>query len=311
MRTLFQALYNFTKMTFSTVILVTFITAHANAQKPIVLSPDYKHDKYETLPNESVKYFRAFTSSMDSLDLDNPSAIHGAMGTPEWVAYEIKAFNGDCIPTKKRPRWQSEQQLVEAGIAPKDNSYVYPKAFRKNNPDWFVRGHLQMKLIAERLGKDAAANTHTFLNAVPQRSKFNSGIWLDLEYITSAWADTFGSIWVITGPIYLDQYAYAFIGQDDEFPVAIPDALFKIVIKETDDAIDTLAFIYPQISAGYYSKHFDHERYLTNINEVEQLTGLSFLNALSPEKQKQIKKIQAEALWPYEKSKIIRACKRK
>lgn len=294
----------------TTLLLGALFSSFVSAQKPIVLDDSYQHDKFGTLPHETVKQFRAFTASMDSLDIDNPSAIHNAMGTPEWVAYEIKQYGGECIPTKKRPKWASETQFVEQGIAPKDNSYVYSKGFRKDNPDWFVRGHLQMKLIAERMGADAAANTHTFLNAVPQRSKFNGGIWLDLEYITTAWADKFGSVWVVTGPIYLDQFAYAFVGQDDEFPVAIPDALFKIVIKENGESIDTLAFIYPQISAGYYQKHFDHSRYLTSIKEVEQLTGLSFLNSLETKQAKKIKSLRADDLWPYQKSDIIRACKK-
>lgn len=38
-----------------------------------------------------------------------------------------------------------------------------------------------MKYHAERISPEAARNTHTMLNAVPQRAEFNSGIWQDLE----------------------------------------------------------------------------------------------------------------------------------
>lgn len=67
-----------------------------------------------------------------------------------------------------------------SGIMPDDNSYKTTKAFRDARPDWFARGHLAAKLLAERLGADAAWNTHAFHNAVPQMQLFNAGIWLDM-----------------------------------------------------------------------------------------------------------------------------------
>lgn len=288
-----------------------FLSFSVLAEKPIVLEPSYDHDKFKTLPRDYVKQFRAFTSSMDTEDDDNSYGGGSALGTPEWVAYEIKRYAEECIPTQSRPEWKSEKSLVEMGIAPTDDSYKYSRPFRNAHKDWFVRGHLQMKLIAERMGHDAAANTHTFLNAVPQRSKFNGGIWLNLEYITTAWAQTHGSIWVVTGPVYVDDLATSFIGDTDEFPVAVPDALFKIVIKETNDSNkpDVLAFLYPQIGAGYYSKDYDHSRFLTSVDEIEELTGNDFLTLLSASQQRGIEKTAASAIWSYQESDIIRACR--
>ena len=297
---------------FNTIAGLYLLSTSSFAQKPIVLDPSYQHDKFVTLPRDEVKYFRAFTSSMDSKDNDDDFEDGEAKGAPEWVAYEIKKYNDSCIPTAKRPTWKAEKKYVDAGIAPKDNAYVYNKAFRKAHPDWYVRGHLQMKLIAERMGADAAANTHTFLNAVPQRSKFNSGIWLDLEYITSAWAQRYDSIWVVTGPIYLDGLASGYLGEEDEFKVSIPDALYKIVIKENERTgiPDVLSFIYPQVNAGYYIKHYDHSRYLTTVDEVELLTGLDFLTDLPDNVEQKVEKSLAKNIWPYDEKGIIRACKR-
>lgn len=282
------------------------------AAKEIVLDPTYAHDKYVTMPRDVVKEFRAYTSSMDSLDDDDNYGDPEANGTPEWVAYQIKAYSGECIPTKSRPKWSSEKKFVTAGISPEDSSYGYSRAFRNSHKDWFVRGHLQMKLIAERMGNDAASNTHTFLNAVPQRSKFNSGIWLDLEMATSAWADIYGSVWVVTGPIYADNFAYGFIGEEDEFKVAIPEALFKIVIREsnTPDKLDVLAFVYPQIGAGYYNKEFDHTKFLTSVDEVELMTGLDFLTSVSDELESKLESKTASEIWGYDVDKIVRACRK-
>jgi endonuclease G len=126
-------------------------------------------------------------------------------------------------------------------------------AWRSAHPNWFVRGHLAMKLHAERLGHDAAHNTHTMLNAVPQQGDFNGGIWLDLENLTAAWANHFGAVWIIAGPVIIDNEPIAWLGDPDEFQIAIADALFKIVIRESDTPgqPDVLAFLYPQIGPGY------------------------------------------------------------
>lgn len=227
------------------------------------------------------------------------------------VAYEIQAINQTCVESGKRPRWKAEKKYVESGIAPEDDSYVYPRAYRSANPDWYVRGHLQMKFIAERISNEAAAETHTFLNAVPQRGKFNSGIWLDMEYITTAWAQEYGKVWVVTGPVYIDGEPSGYIGEDGEFKVAIPDALYKIVIKEGSEEgkPDVLAFIYPQVSAGYYSKNFDHSRYLTSVDEVEQMTGLDFLTALDDKVEKKIEKQTSKAIWQYDEGNIQQPCR--
>lgn len=176
------------------LISLSFISLTSVAAEPIVLAPSYQHDRWVTKPRDVIKEFRAFTASMDSLDNDDNYGEGEAFGTPEWVAYQIKSYSKSCIPTKQRPEWRSAEEYVEEKIAPSDASYRYNRAFRKSYKDWYERGLLQMKFIAERMGHDAAANTHTFLNAVPQRATFNKGIWLDLEYITSAWADKYGSV---------------------------------------------------------------------------------------------------------------------
>jgi len=294
------------------LVLLSFSISIVAKQKPIILDPSYQHDKWNTLPKDQIKYFRAFTSSLDSKDDDNKDGQSEARGTPEWVSYEIRKFDGECIPTSKRPKWEAEKKYVTNGTAPKDNSYKYSKEWRKLHPDFYVRGHLQMKMIAARLGENAEANTHTFLNAVPQRSKFNGGIWLDLEYITAAWAQRYGKIWVMTGPIYIDNDPSGYIGEENEFKVAIPDALFKIIVKETENSNspDVLAFIYPQIAAGYNTKNYQHERYLTSVDEIEQLTGLNFFTDLSETSQALLESELNEEIWNSKKSDFLRACKK-
>jgi endonuclease G, mitochondrial len=94
-------------------------------------------------------------------------------------------------------------------------------------------------------------------------------------------------------------------------PVAIPDALFKIVVKEsgTKNKPDVLAFIYPQVGPGYYrGKPYDHTRYLTTVDEIEKLTGIDFLTAIPDEKEQSIESKEVRTLWPVQKEDYINAC---
>ena len=301
------------KMFFLCSLMLMAFWSPALSEKPIILDPTYQHDRFDTQPKDIVRQFRAFTVSYDSKDDDDDFGDGEAFGIPEWVAYEIKKYDGDCIPTDGRPSWFAEEGLEDSGIAPKDASYVYSRKWRSKHPDWYVRGHLCMKLIAERMGNDAGHNTHTFLNAVPQRDGFNGGIWLDLEYLTAAWAQKYGSVWVITGPIVVDEMPSGYIGETEknEMQVAIPDALFKIVVKDSDiEGIpDVLAFIYPQVGPGYTLKPYRHERYLTSVDEIEELTRLDFLTSLPNAIEKSVEKKVACGLWPVEDEFFIKACR--
>lgn len=303
------------RITLLALLCLAHAISWADGYKPNILDPSYDHDKWQTAPTDIVQRFRAFTVSFDSDDDNDGDGTGDAWGVPEWVAYEIKKFNGDCIPTAARPSpWLTDTNLASRLLAPTDASYAYSEAYRKGHAD-YDRGHLCMKLIAERLGKDAAYNTHTVLNAVPQWATFNQGIWLDLELLTAAWAQRYGRVWVVTGPIFAEKSPTGFIGETNrhEVRVGVPDALFKIVIKEGGGSTpDVLAFIYPQVGPGYSGKNpdkkYDHTRFLTSVAEIEEFTGLRFLTRLSPAIQKKIKQRPATALWPVKKADFISAC---
>ena len=279
--------------------------------KPNILDPSYSHDRWGTSSNGIIKDFTAYRSSFDNLDDDDGYGGPDALGVPEWVAYEIKSFNGQCIPTHGRPNtWITDNALHNDGIMPEDSSYRTTNVFRNKHPSWFSRGHLAMKLLAERLGDNAQWNTHTFYNAVPQRQSFNAGIWLDLEYLTGAWAQHFENVWIVTGPIFADRHAYAFLGDAGEFPVAIPEALFKIVIRESGipNRPNFLAFIYPQVGPGYTSKPYNHARFLTTVDEIEQLTGIDFLTSLPDDVEAELEAKEGPGLWPADAADFIFAC---
>ena len=283
-------------------------SAHAACEKVQSSPQSYEHAKFAPEP-DILREFRGFTVSFDSKDDDDGDSKADLLRVPHWVAQELRRWEPSkgqraddkawCIDTlKPRPSWFVERALYESGVAPSDGSY---------RGSGFNRGHMAMKPLVERLDQDAACNTFTLLNAIPQRPKFNQSIWEDLERLTGAWAQTYGKIWIIQGPVFYPGKVTAWIGDEGERKVAVPDAVFKIVIRnktEGDEnaascanngAHEVMAFLYPQLGPGYFGSKEDyrHASFLTTVDEIEVLTGLRFKNLCPPS----IKSQRATQLW--------------
>ena len=293
-------------------LLLAAIPAKA-AGKPVRPPPTgYKHEKFAP-EADILKVFHGFAVSFDSKDDDDGQPGADLLRLPHWVAQELRRWEPPaanqaddeawCLDTlKSRPTWFTDADLFASGVAPNDDSY-------RNSG--FDRGHMAMKLLVERLGQDAAFNTHTVLNAIPQRPKFNQGIWQNLEYLTGAWAQTYGTVWVIQGPVFYMGKVLAWIGDEDERKIAVPDAAFKIIIRDKTEeeknkaasrgkeAPEILAFLYPQLGPGYFgpSKDYRHERFLTTVDEIEELTGLDFKPSTDATIEKRVENRRATALW--------------
>jgi endonuclease G, mitochondrial len=266
--------------------------ALATELRPIVLDPSYQHDRFVTAPQDHVRQFRAYTVSFDGADDNDGDGADDIWGLPEWVAYEIKRHEGP-VPSafEERPRpWMDDDDLVDAGVCPTDDSYLN---------SGYDRGHMCMREIARRLGRDADWNSHTVLNACPQRHPMNAGVWLGLENKTSEWADTYGAVWVICGPVIYGGTPREFIGDAGELPVAIPDAFYKVVVKEAaDGGLDVLAFLIPQHGLGNYSStNHPLTPYLTSVDAIEALTGLDLLTSVEDEVEAEIERVVPIALW--------------
>ena len=288
-------------------LLLAAAPAHAAGKKPCEPPGDYNHTRFVLDPEldkdpngDILREFCGFTVSFDSKDDDDGDGKWDVLRVPHWVAQEVRGWEpaGNdreggawCLDTlEERPEWFTDPGLFASGVAPNDDSY---------RSSGFDRGHMATGLLVERLAQDkkhrhAAYNTHTVLNAVPQRPKFNRCIWKNLEYLTGAWAQEYGKIWIIQGPVFYPYQPAARIGEEGERKVAVPDAVFKIVVR--DKPMRVLAFLYPQLGPEYFlscsdDRDYRHERFLTTVNEIEMLTGLDFR---LPER---LEGARAAALW--------------
>jgi len=251
--------------------------------KTVTLDPTYNHTKYGIEPSDMLYKFAAYTTSFDSLDDNDGDGIGESWGIPEWVAYEVKKETNLTAPTYTRPTWMTDTAMNHAGIVPNDDTYKVSgtnelKEVKDNYR--YVRGHMCPKDAADRMGINAGWNTHTVLNAVPQLQWQNNGIWKELEEMVTDWADEYDSVWVICGPVFFNKTPAVWLGQNDEVKAAVPDALYKIIIRESDQStsgVETLAFLIPNVLP---KDEDEPSEYLTSISRLQELTGLSFLTEL-------------------------------
>ena len=224
----------------------------------------YRHDRFNTQPVDVARKFLAFSVSFDGSD----DGI--AMGLPEWVAYELRATPPNLTTAPDRPStWVTDNDLFVKKIAPADASYA---------GSGYSRGHMCMKSHANRMSALADKETHTVLNACPQAQSMNAGSWLAIENLCGNWADTYGRVWIITGPVILANNPAKWIGDPGEVPVRVPDAFFKIVVRDSSETPEVLAFLVPMEGDESHSRQSaDVRPYLTSVDIVEALTGLDFL----------------------------------
>lgn len=235
------------------ILIILLFTSFAAWSDSSEWADGYDNGKYAPEEYEHRRDFIAFTVSFDSIDDDDGDGVGEAWGIPAWVAYEAMSYDGEP-EDYARSSWTNDNELVAAGIAPKDYSYHYRGATSKLRNQYehafYERGHLMPHELSERLGKEAADQTNTMLNVVPQASDFNGGVWKSLEALVDKWADEYGSVWVITGPIFANRRPTVWLGEPQLVKklVAVPHELFKIVVRETAGNLSAMAFIFPNHS---------------------------------------------------------------
>jgi DNA/RNA endonuclease G (NUC1) len=262
---------------------------------------------------DSLVCFEAYVSNFDTGKKTADNGRSEPPGIPHWVIQHIERAV-QTPETRKRPRaWFTIPHLQEQGLAPTDASYKFSKPFRDRHPNWFERGHLAQKYLAERVGETAGWFTHNVANAVPQRSQFNKGPWLTLECFTGAWSNQYGEVWVLTGPVFTRGKPAQWLRSDSDrkaLPVAVSDSLFKIVFKKGPKGDwEMLAFIYPQEDRSYRKGPWNPAVWLTSVSQIERLTRQEFLVSLANGESGKKDQVAA-GLWSTRKQSFDPGCKR-
>ncbi len=110
---------------------------------------------------------------------------------PLWVTYELTR---EEVKTKKVHR--SSVDFQPDPEIPTESAQL--SDYRRSGYD---RGHMA-PAADMRWSAQAMKECFYLSNICPQERAFNAGIWADLEQKMRHWANCYGAIWIVTGPVF-------------------------------------------------------------------------------------------------------------
>ncbi len=187
--------------------------------------------------------------------------------TPYWVAWKLtrERTKGDIT---RKSNFQPDPKLPEPRVQSSDYSR-----------SGYDRGHMAP---AGDMKWDEQAMTESFYmsNVCPQNKKLNKDDWRDLEEACRRWANKYGRVYIVCGPIYENNKPKR-IGKNK---VAVPDKFYKVILIDKKQPL----------ALGFVFKNEGHHRhlsqYMVSVDNVEDITGLDFFSLLEDEIENEIEK---------------------
>ena len=146
---------------------------------------------------------------------------------PNWVAWNLTAehVNGEA----RRPgnAWHEDTDVP----TPRANSFDY------KGSGW-TRGHM-CPAGDNKWDSDAMYETFLYTNCCPQNANLNTGTWNQIEISCRRWAEKYGEVYVVCGPILFRQ-EHEVIGGNK---VVVPEAFFKVILCLNDKNSKGIGFI--------------------------------------------------------------------
>lgn len=200
---------------------------------------------------------------------------------PNWVAWCLTSGHTDGpFPRKGVPYYSYDGSVEGIGYVTQEtcrNGYfvdLEANEPRQQLSDWtrdYNMSHGHMCPAGDNKWDKAAMNQSFLLtNMCPQDEKLNGGAWKKLEEKCRTWANLYGNIYIVAGPVFNEPKTRTL----GEGRIAVPDAFFKVVLclEGTPKAI---GFLYKNDSSSQSIKDC-----VCSVDSVEELTGFDFFNSL-------------------------------
>lgn len=198
---------------------------------------------------------------------------------PNWVAWVLTRNHVDGPHKRKGIRYTEDDEVP------------FPKAM---NSDYSGSGYDRGHMCPSGDNKwDAQAQLDCFLftNMCPQSHNLNGGDWNDLEIKCRKWAEKYGKIYIVCGPVFNSSSHNKHRKAIGHNKVAVPDGFFKVVLCMEGK---------PKAIGFYYENDDGHApmpSYAQTVDTIEEMTGMDFFPALPDDVED---RIEAEAdfkLW--------------
>jgi len=181
---------------------------------------------------------------------------------PNWVAWRLTAEHTDGPFDRKGNGFHEDNEALGNRATPED--------YKGCGKIKMSRGHM---CPAGDCKWDSIAMEESFLltNCCPQSGKLNSGLWNQMEMDTRRWAEYYGEVYIVCGPLYPRQ------NQQYLNRLPIPSAFFKVVLHLGDHP-SALGFVCKNDTGAVQPKK--RELYINSVDEIERMTGFDFFPSL-------------------------------
>ena len=132
--------------------------------------------------------------------------------------------------------------------------------------------------------ENAMKESFYYTNCCPQDESLNSGQWSTLENKVRNWAEQFGNVTVVTGPI-IGKNINGTIGENQ---VVIPDALFKAILADNQ----AIAFVMYNRSSNA-----NMQKCAMSVNQLEKISGLDLFQELNDNIEESIESTYSLKYW--------------
>ena len=236
--------------------------------------PGLESDPYQSgwmeLPAVEDEEGRAFiyhTAEVDGQQKRNYSMLYdAAVRIALWVAYPLCS---DYIGSGRTDAWGYDPKIPDE----------YEPLLNHGWPErGFDRGH---QIPSGSRNANTAMNRQTFYytNMTAQVSRFNQGLWANLENRVRGFVSVCDTLYVVTGPIFDSGEPERWTEDNAGNPVAVPDGYFKAVLSYniSTSTYYSVAFVYDNEE---YSRSNPTASDMCSVSEVEAITGFTFFNNL-------------------------------
>ncbi len=177
---------------------------------------------------------------------------------PNWVAWQLSAEHTDGPYKRGGIKFQEDEDVVEPRATDDD--------YRRSGYD---RGHM-CPSGDNKWSENAQRESFLFTNICPQDHGLNAGDWNEMEGKCRKWAEKYGNLFIVCGPI-LYKGEHKKIGKNK---VVVPEAYYKVVLRMGEKPC-AIGFVYKNISGNRPMGD-----YINTIDQVERITGIDFFSAL-------------------------------
>ncbi len=194
---------------------------------------------------------------------------------PNWVAWHLTSEHTTGTYRRPSSAWHEDIEVP----APRATLADY------RGVSW-SRGHM-CPAGDNKWSQNAMYETFLFSNCCPQNANLNSGDWNQIEMLCRRWAERYGDVYIVCGPVLFRQ-EHETIGSNK---VVVPEAFFKVVLC-LNGTPKGIGFICRNTNGGG-----KRDSYVNSISQVERITGITFFPHLPKDLSEKVKNQADLKLW--------------